>query len=214
MARSRWLLILAMMVAVAIASFGAVYALDSLRSGTEQNAHTTKVVKKRADRAAKEATATRKTAGRADRRSKHIIKFLRGEQGLQGVRGANGKVGAPGPGGPAGPRGPQGPPGPGPNFTLADVVAGLSPKLVATIEDRLPGIVADNCHGSCVGPQGETGPRGPAGQDGAQGLQGEPGAQGATGPQGPAVVSWTFVDGTGLSHVCSDPDGDLNYTCS
>jgi hypothetical protein len=71
---------------------------------------------------------------------------------------------------------------------------------------------------------GPVGPQGPAGQDGATGPQGPPGESvvGPEGPQGPqgfpgfdgmAPKSWTWTDANGDTFECSDPDGDLNYTC-
>jgi hypothetical protein len=66
---------------------------------------------------------------------------------------------------------------------------------------------------------GAPGPAGPAGPPGANGEDGAPGPEGPAGPQGEqgfpgfdgqSPVSLTFPDGT----VCTDPDGDLNYTCT
>lgn len=92
--------------------------------------------------------------------------------------------------GPVGPTGSEGPPGPaGP--------AG---------EDGTPGP---------PGPPGEPGPPGASGGPGEPGPAGPSGPTGATGPAGPpgpAPVDFRFtVDGQG--YLCSDPDGDLQYTC-
>ncbi|HZY09476.1 MAG TPA: hypothetical protein VFE69_17085, partial [Ilumatobacteraceae bacterium] len=61
------------------------------------------------------------------------------------------------------------------------------------------------------GAQGQAGPAGAQGEVGPQGPVGPPGAQG---PQGPVIVSFTFVDAAGVTFVCDDPDGDLNYQCA
>jgi hypothetical protein len=59
------------------------------------------------------------------------------------------------------------------------------------------------------GPRGETGPKGDPGEDSTV-----PGPQGERGEPGEAPRSFTFEDRTGRRYVCSDPDGDRNYTCT
>ena len=91
-----------------------------------------------------------------------------------------------------------------------------------------PGAVGPQGPAGPAGPQGVAGPAGPAGAtgpagadgingvDGAPGPQGEPGPIGPAGPQGPtgpAPASFTFEAAGNRTFVCTDPDGDGNYTC-
>ncbi len=112
------------------------------------------------------------------------------------IVGPTGPRGTRGPIGPTGSEGPAGPPGP----------AG---------EDGAPGPPGEPGPPGASGEPGEPGPAGPAGEPGPAGPAGEPGPAGATGPAGPpgpAPVNFRFtVDGQ--SYLCSDPDGDLQYTC-
>jgi Collagen triple helix repeat (20 copies) len=73
-----------------------------------------------------------------------------------------------------------------------------------------------------TGPQGPAGPAGPAGPQGAAGPAGAQGPAGpagpagptgATGAQGPAITSFTFTFKR-TPYMCTDPDGDLAYTCA
>ena len=54
--------------------------------------------------------------------------------------------------------------------------------------------------------KGDTGPPGPTGP------QGEPGAKGDQGPAG-YPDSITYTDPAGFTYLCTDPDGDHDYTC-
>jgi hypothetical protein len=106
---------------------------------------------------------------------------------LRGCVGSPGQPGSAGSAGAAGPQGPVGPPGP------------------------------QGATGS-QGPAGPTGPQGAPGVNGSEGAQGQPGAQGPPGPagpqgaQGPPVGSFTF-GALGVNYVCTDPEGDAQYTC-
>lgn len=118
------------------------------------------------------------------------------------VPGPAGRAGAEGPPGPVGPPGSTGPPG-------SEGAPGLTGSTGATGAT------------GAVGPGGETGPAGPQGEVGPTGAQGEPGVQGIPGEAGkpPASFSFSFSFETVGHHtvtverVCSDPDGDLHYTC-
>lgn len=123
----------------------------------------------------------------------------------------------------AGPQGPQGPPGlPGlPGLPGADGRDGKDGK------DGAPG--ADGRDGE----PGPAGPPGPAGEPGEPGPTGPPGPAGPPGPPGPAgddgsdgqdgepgyPESFTYTDpgtpapGDEITYVCTDPDGDRQYTC-
>lgn len=129
-----------------------------------------------------------------------------GPPGIAGITGPRGPMGFIGPQGPKGDdgrpgiQGPRGPPG------SAD-----------DGEDGSPGAPGAEGEAGPPGPQGEQGPPGPQGQPGNDGANG---AQGPQGPPGPAgfPVSWTFTvpDAIGngsTTYVCTDPDGDRNYTC-
>lgn len=212
-------LIAVFLVAVFGAGVIAVYALNSLNddANTAQRKATTverkaAVAKTAADRNGRKLN----TVARDQRRVERII-----VQKQIAVRGPNGLQGGPGPIGKTGPAGPQGPPGTAP-FSLTDVLNGLSPRLVTAVTDRLPSALQTLCNGTCDGPAGEkgaTGDQGPVGDQGPQGVRGDTGPQGpagppgAAGPAGPPVTSWTFTDATGQTQSCSDPDGDLAYTC-
>lgn len=152
---------------------------------------------------------TAKVSRKVDRQ---VIKLDRtitvlGKAGINGLPGKAGRPGAPG----ASVVGPQGPPGKVP-FTLADVLAGLSPKLTEALTDQLPGALELACGGSCNGADGKDGKDAPAvtqemvdlaithycdahngcqGPPGAastvpgpQGVQGDPGPQGVPGADG------------------------------
>lgn len=56
------------------------------------------------------------------------------------------------------------------------------------------------------------GPQGVKGDKGDKGESGPVGPIGPVGPQGPAIASFTFT-ASGVTQTCTDPDGDLNYTC-
>lgn len=45
-------------------------------------------------------------------------------------------------------------------------------------------------------------------------FDGKDGAPGKVGPQGPAVESWSWTDSQGVTYTCTDPDGDLKYSCT
>jgi len=162
-----------------------------------------------------------------------------GQAGQPGRRGLPGAQGSPGSQGLPGLRGPKGDPGsPGQNGQNgAPCLASIDPECVGPKGDTgaqgdkgAPGDAgatgAPGAKGD-TGAQGATGDTGAPGSTGAQGPPGDPGPQGpqgATGPQGPpgangsppASFSFTFVDGVGaqVTLTCTDPDGDLNYTCS
>ena len=123
-------------------------------------------------------------------------------------------------------------------FTLADVLAGLSPKLTEVLTDRLPtpAQVADACGQACVGspgadgrdgregpastvpgPPGPVGPQGVQGDVGPAGPQGPPGADstvpGPPGPQGPPGAPG--ADGApGPTVPCAQLDPALGYACT
>lgn len=109
---------------------------------------------------------------------------LKGCAGQPGTAGTPGEAGSPGEVGPPGPQGPAGP-------------AWLT---------GLPGRDGD------PGPPGQAGPQGEPGAPGPPGPTGPTGPQGAPGPQGPPVGSFTFGV-LGVNLVCSDPEGDSQYTC-
>ena len=131
-----------------------------------------------------------------------------GPAGPAGHRGPRGPAGPPGAGS-AGPAGPQGPKGESVKGPQGDTVVGPKGETV-------------------VGPKGETvvGPGGPAGEKGEKGekgdkgdsVKGDPGEPGPAGPAGPvgpvgpAVGTFRFSV-AGVPYVCSDPDGDGNYSC-
>jgi hypothetical protein len=151
--------------------------------------------------------------------------------GIAGRPGGRGPQGAPGVGrrGPRGPTGPRGPLGPKGNPCLAS----LDPLCVGPAgepgktgdpgeqgkqgDTGATGAKCDTGAAGAAGKTGDTGPQGPPGPAGGPGPAGPAGPQGAPGPQGPAVASFTFsfVDAAGVqqTRTCSDPDGDLNYTC-
>lgn len=110
---------------------------------------------------------------------------------------------------------------------------GAKPVVSAPPGERGP---AGPAGASIVGPRGPVGPRGARGP---RGFEGEPGAsvtgpagpqgesivgpqgetgesitgpQGEPGPTGPPIASFTFTQG-GHTWTCTDPDGDLTYTC-
>lgn len=64
----------------------------------------------------------------------------------------------------------------------------------------------------CVGPQGPQGDQGLPGEPGAQGEPGTPGETGAAGTPGPAISLFQFTWANTV-WTCTDPDGDLRYTC-
>jgi hypothetical protein len=230
--RPRTLRIALVSTLVGLALAAGVLVLGRSQQHTQESAQKATTTARNAQGAAAGAAVTgdraQKTAGRADRRSAATVKFLQGKQGLPGVPGVNGKLGAPGR------PGAQGPPGRPAvlGFTLADVIDGLSPRLVERLPS--PGAVAEACGSACVGPRGTDGRDatdaqvdesvarrlpdaltancggscvGPAGQNGADSQV--PGPQGATGPAGPSPqpFSFTFTDGTGLAHTCTvDPN--------
>lgn len=108
----------------------------------------------------------------------------------------------PGPQGPEGPRGPVGPEGPPGPIGIAgldgkDGAAGISGN---TGPVGPPGAEGVEGAAGAAGPVGPTGPAGPAGP------------AGSTGPAGPGPSSFTFSQGP-QTWVCTDPDGDLVYTC-
>lgn len=139
----------------------------------------------------------------------------RGERGSRGERGADGADGEQGPSG----RPPTdaeigaavtrycavnpcvGPPGPGPS---AEQVRAAVDGYCATngcagepgpgpSDEQVATAVANYCSsGACTGPAGPAGPQG---------------------PRGPAPASFTF-EARNQSFVCTDPDGDGNYTCT
>lgn len=101
-----------------------------------------------------------------------------------------GPAGAKGDTGATGPQGPQGPPG-------ADGKNGRDGK---DGQDGAPGPIGP------VGPKGDTGTQGPAGPQGDQGPKGDTGSAGYP-------DSFTYTDPTGFTYLCTDPDGDHDYTC-
>jgi hypothetical protein len=112
---------------------------------------------------------------------------FRGPQGRQGEPCAPqvpGCTGPPGPGGQEGSQGQQGPPG----------AQGPGPS-DAQVQDGVSAYCAANPV-NCIGPKGD------------------PGVPGPQGERGPAIQSFTYQDALGVSYTCTDPDGDLNYTCS
>lgn len=159
-----------------------------------------------------------------------------GATGQAGRPGPQGRPGAQGLPGLRGERGPKGDPGDiGPQGTPC--LASIEPDCTGPKGDT--GAAGDKGATGDTGAQGATGAKGDTGAQGATGDTGAPGAtgaqgppgdpgpqgpQGATGPQGPpgangsppASFSFTFVDGVGaqITMTCTDPDGDLNYTCS
>jgi collagen triple helix repeat protein len=114
-----------------------------------------------------------------------------GQQGDVGPPGPPGDQGPPGSPGPAGDPGAPGPTGP----------AG------STGPDGSPGEPGPAGEPGATGPAG---PAGPPGEPGPAGPQGEPGPQGQPGAA-PASITFTWL---GTTWTCTDPDGDLAYTCS
>ena len=133
--------------------------------------------------AGKLAAAAKKKTDKVSRKvDRQVIKLDRtitvlGKAGVQGLPGKNGTAGPPGI------TGAQGPPGKVP-FTLADVLAGLSPKLTEALTDRLPGALELACGGSC---------------------DGRPGADGKDGKDAPAVTQ-DMVD-LAMAHYCDVHNG-------
>lgn len=119
-----------------------------------------------------------------------------GPPGQPGVAGQPGARGLPGPAGEQGPTGPAGAPG------AQGATGPAGPPGPA-------GAQGEAGEDGATGPQGETGAQGPAGPEAAPGPVGPQGPQGA---QGPPVASFTIVL-PGRTIVCSDPEGDLQYTC-
>jgi len=160
----------------------------------------------------------------------------KGKNGQAGQAGPKGPVGKRGPTGPKGDTGDRGAVGkqgdPG-----SPCLASVDPKCVGPQGDK--GDAGPTGSSGERGPKGDlgaTGPKGDTGADGPQGPKGDtgatgadgpagpagaPGATGATGAQGPpgppiASFTFTFVDGAGvqITLTCTDPEGDLTYTCA
>lgn len=119
-----------------------------------------------------------------------------GPDGEIGPTGLTGLVGPTGPAGPAGGPGPVGPAG----------VAGPPGA------DGLPGAGLPGPPGfdGLMGLMGLMGSDGPPGPEGPPGPPGPPGPAGPPGAPGPAPAAFTFDNGA----VCTDPEGDLTYTCT
>lgn len=123
---------------------------------------------------------------------------LAGKNGLPGLVGAKGDAGPVGPQGLEGASGVQGPPG----------EAGKDGK------DGRDGQQGQRGEPGAPGLDGAQGPPGPQGAPGADGPVGPVGPAGPAGPPGPAILSFSFVDSAGVTHICTDPEGDLIYTCT
>jgi collagen triple helix repeat protein len=117
----------------------------------------------------------------------------------------------PGPEGEQGPRGEQGPQGDtGPRGDKGPIGATGQPG-----SDGANGPPGDDGAPGAPGGPGADGPAGQPGADGAPGAQGEQGPQGEKGDRGdtgPPPESWTITI-LGFDYLCTDPDGDLAYTC-
>lgn len=107
-----------------------------------------------------------------------------------GPAGAKGDTGATGPQGPQGPQGPAGDAGKN----------GRDGKNGDPGQDGQPGPAGP------AGPKGDTGAQGPAGPQGDQGPKGDTGEPGYP-------DSFTYTDPAGFTYLCTDPDGDHDYTC-
>jgi hypothetical protein len=169
-------------------------------------------------------------------RTKQIV-----ERGPAGPQGETGAMGPMGPMGPQGPRGFIGPPGNSPACLLtpgrcqgpkgADGKDGVDGSDGADGSDGVDG--ADGQDGqdgldgkngvsivsaTCRDPDGEEGGAGFSWlvkfSDGTSDLNAGlcRGPKGDEGNTGPAIKSWTFTQG-GFTYTCTDPDGDLAYTC-
>lgn len=134
--------------------------------------------------------------------SEPAAKVIEGPRGLQGVEGPIGPVGPEGPQGPPGARGPQGLPGNSPRCLLEP--------------SRCVGPAGASGQPGIAGKDGEDGADGVDGTDGADGVDGQDGTDGADGKDGidgKPPASWSWTDSQGWTYTCSDPDGDLKYTC-
>lgn len=150
-------------------------------------------------------------------------------RGPQGVQGAIGPSGPPGPPGPSGPPGTQGKPG-------------VTPPCLSTTSrcqgsPGIPGVAGANGVNGVDGVDGVDGKNGENGKSygcdgnvvdadhpaatcpGQPGVPGQPGANGkdgtngTNGENGPPVESWSWTDSQGVTYTCTDPDGDLKYSC-
>lgn len=135
--------------------------------------------------------------------------------------GPQGDVGPAGPIGPVGPQGPQGPEGPiGPKGEDgAAGKTGQNGEAGATGAQGDPGVAGADGADGAQGPAGPAGPQGEPGPKGEQGPAGAKGETGSAGPAGPAGYPDSFEitvgpQGNPVTYVCTDPDGDHDYTCS
>jgi outer membrane murein-binding lipoprotein Lpp len=119
------------------------------------------------------------------------------QRGDAGPQGPAGRAGEPGPPGPTGDPGTDGAPG----------VGGRPGEPGTTGAAGTPGPVG------ATGATGEPGSTGAPGEPGPAGPQGDPGPAGPDGQPGSPPTSWTFT-WLGTTWTCTDPDGDLAYTCT
>ena len=227
-----WTRVGAGLAIVALAAL--MFFLNAHGQQTDRNATT---AKKRADTSAQKITTVAGDASQAKKDSSLAIRVLKGAPGARGELGHVGPAGLAGARGRDGARGAQGPPGKVP-FTLAEIIADLSPKLTAVIDDRLPAALELACGGPCngkpgadgkdgkegapstvpgppgpAGVQGDTGPAGPAGPVGPAGADGAPGPQGIQGDVGPQGIQGPAgTPGTlVLSVQTACPDGNGGF---
>jgi Collagen triple helix repeat (20 copies) len=114
--------------------------------------------------------------------------------------------------GPEGPPGPRGEPGrPGADGADSSVPGPPGPPGLDGKEGQIGSPGPPGVQGA-PGEEGVAGSPGSPGPEGSPGPVGEPGATGPPGPTGPAVASFTIVLG-GHTWVCTDPEGDLTYSC-
>lgn len=135
--------------------------------------------------------------------------------GLPGPPGPPGAVGAPGLDGVTGKAGLPGPPGSTGRVgnTGSQGASGQPGATGDTGPSGVDGSAGTDGKDGSAGDPGSTGDAGTAGAAGPQGDTGATGLTGATGATGPEPASFTFDVGP-VTYVCSDPDGDGNFTCS
>lgn len=140
--------------------------------------------------------------------SKPADKIIQGPQGIQGVQGIQGIQGPDGPPGPPGAQGKQGLPGNSPRCLLepsrCQGAAGTNGKDGLNGKDGVNGL---------DGKDGANGLDGKDGADGKDGTNGTDGKDGKDGVDGKPPASWSWTDSQGVTYTCTDPDGDLKYTC-